>query len=155
MTEQQQEGPSTDTVEGLSPLTGAEFRCHRERLGLTQQWLADDLGVALKTVRRWEYGYWPVPTERAGHLLVLVRQTDAFVDQIVEVIRADAVEQDGDPGWISTFATDEVYRRQHPELTWPASWHRAAMARVAERIPGLRIDYQRDGLGDEADGSEE
>lgn len=38
------------------PVTGAEIRAFRERLGMTQQELADALGVHYMTVGRWERG---------------------------------------------------------------------------------------------------
>lgn len=37
-------------------MDGAELRRIRERLGWTQQQLADELGVAANTVARWERG---------------------------------------------------------------------------------------------------
>ena len=49
-------------------LTGAEFRHRRETFGLSAEWLADRLGVALKTVQRWENGHRPIPEGVAAEL---------------------------------------------------------------------------------------
>lgn len=39
-------------------MTGKEFRRRRKALGLKQQQLADELGVAGETISRWETGKW-------------------------------------------------------------------------------------------------
>lgn len=42
-------------------MTSAKLRSARERLGMTQQQLADALGVDLRTIRRWENGEREIP----------------------------------------------------------------------------------------------
>ena len=45
-----------------------------------------------------------------------------------------------EPG-VYTYMSDADYRSHHPEQDWPASWHRALCARLADEVPGLRITY--------------
>lgn len=42
---------------------------------------------------------------------------------------------------VLTYRSDADYRAHHPEQSWPASWHRAVVARVAQEVPGLAIEY--------------
>jgi len=42
---------------------------------------------------------------------------------------------------VVTYRTDEEYHAAHPESEFPASWHRAVIARVAQEVPGLSIAY--------------
>lgn len=41
-----------------------------------------------------------------------------------------------------TYRSDADYHRAHPQARYPASWHRAVVARVAQEVPGLSIVYQ-------------
>lgn len=43
------------------PMSPSAFKRNRERLGLTQQKMADELGVARRTLQNWEAGSNPVP----------------------------------------------------------------------------------------------
>lgn len=120
---------------GASAMSDAEFRCLREWLGLTTRWLADHLDVAERTVHRWEAGVSPIPAGVAAELLRLSEITydalNGLVDQPLDL---------PDPGVI-TYRTDDDYHQHHPEQDWPASWHRALCARLADEVPGLRISY--------------
>lgn len=122
---------------GASPMTGAEFRCLREWLGLTTDWTARHLGVAERTVHRWEADVSRIPRGVSDGLLRLSEITYEALSGIVEKL-LDVSE----PGVI-TYRTDADYREHHPEQDWPASWHRALCARIADEVPGLRITYWR------------
>ena len=54
--------PAGHPANNPSLATAAEFRHRREQLGFSAEFLADGLGVALKTVQRWENGHRPVPS---------------------------------------------------------------------------------------------
>ena len=120
---------------GASPMSGAELRCLREWLGLTTRWLADHLGVAERSVHRWESGIREVPEGVAAEVLRLSEITygvlNGLTDQLLDV---------PEPG-VYTYMSDADYRSHHPEQDWPASWHRALCARLADEVPGLRITY--------------
>jgi transcriptional regulator with XRE-family HTH domain len=116
-------------------MTAAEFRVIREYLGLTGDWLARHLGVNPRTVRSWEQGRDPIPDGVRIEVERLEQQTAEFVGTVVAGL-ADEI----DP-LVGVFRSDEEYHAHHPEQPWPASWHRAVVARVAHEVPALRIDY--------------
>lgn len=116
-------------------MTDAEFRVVREFLGLTGDWLAAHLGVSGRTVRHWEQGKYPIPDGVRLELEDLERRTAEFIDQIIPQL-LDMPE----PGVI-TYRSDEEYHAAHPEVPFPAAWHRAVVARIAQEVPGLAIAY--------------
>lgn len=63
------------------PRTKAEFRAMRESLGVTQQRLADDLGVKVLSVKRWELPKHPqtAPADAWELLDMLMAEQDAAV----------------------------------------------------------------------------
>jgi hypothetical protein len=42
---------------------------------------------------------------------------------------------------VYVYRSDEEYHAAHPEVPFPASWHRAVVARIAQEVPGLAIAY--------------
>lgn len=58
---------------------------------------------------------------------------DGLVEQLLDV---------PEPA-VWTYRLDADYHAHHPEQDWPASWHRALCARLADEVPGLRIDFWR------------
>lgn len=119
-------------------MTAAELKVVREFLGLSGDWLAGHLGVASRTVRRWEEGRYPIPDGVRLEVKDLERRTGEFVAGVVGELM-DLPE----PG-VVTYRTDESYHAAHPEIPFPASWHRAVVARVAQEVPGLPIIYADD-----------
>lgn len=116
-------------------MTDAEFKVVREYLGLTGDWLAAHLGVSPRTVRHWEQGKYAIPDGVRLALEELEQHTAEAVGQAVEQLMDLP-----DPGVI-TYRSDEEYHAAHPEAQWPASWHRAVIARVAQEVPALSIAY--------------
>lgn len=125
----------TDGSTAVIRMTGAELRVVREWLGLTTRWLAERLSVQERTVHRWEADASPIPDA----IRVTVEQLEADTAAVVSAA-VDTLNDAADPG-ILTYRTDADYRVHHPELPWPASWHRAVTARVAHEVPGLPITY--------------
>ncbi|KJR10258.1 helix-turn-helix domain-containing protein [Gordonia sihwensis] len=115
-------------------MTSAEFRVARETLGLTTSWLATQFGVDERTVRRWDTGENPVPDARAALMLHLIEFTDDFITQVI-----DGLDCDGD-SVVVVYREDEDLHRMWPAVPYPASWHRAAMGRVAAQT-GIRLKY--------------
>lgn len=116
-------------------MTPAEFRVVREYLGLSGPWLARHLQVSERTVRHWEMGRYAIPDGIRLAMEDLEERTAGFVDGLVGEL-LDLPE----PA-VLTYRSDEEYHRAHPEVPFPASWHRAVVARVAQEVPGLVIDY--------------
>jgi hypothetical protein len=116
-------------------MTPAEFRVIREFLGLSGPWLASHLGVSDRTIRHWEAGRYPIP----DGVRIVVEQIEDDAGRAVST-GIDALMDVPDPA-ILTYGSDEEYHAAHPEITYPASWHRAVIARIAQEVPGLVIEY--------------
>ncbi|MFD7712800.1 helix-turn-helix domain-containing protein [Streptomyces sp. NPDC059786] len=132
-----------DAAAEARTMTPAEFRVVREFLGLTGAWLAVHMGVSPSTVDAWERGEEPIPGAARLALADLERLTGEFVAKAVDSLR-DLPE----PG-IVTYRNDAEYRAAHRESGYPAAWHRAVVARVAQEVPGLSIAYASDVPSDE------
>lgn len=128
-------------------MTPAEFRVVREYLGLTGEWLAAHLGVQPRSVRRWEAGTVPIPDGVREEIETLEERTAEVVERSVARLL------DVPDPVVVTYRSDDHYAAAEPEAGgWPASWHRAVVARVAQEVPGLAIEYRPDPLeGDEFD----
>jgi len=127
--------PGMPDDERMSP---AEFKVVREFLGLTGDWLAAHLGVSARTVRHWEQGKYAIPDGVRLQIEELEARTGEFIGGIV-----DKLMDLPDPGVI-TYRDDTEYRETHPEAEFPASWHRAVVARIAQEVPGLSILFASD-----------
>jgi transcriptional regulator with XRE-family HTH domain len=57
-------------------MTPRQLRAIRHRLGLTQDQLADQIGVAANTVARWERGEMNMRTPTARLITMLAQNTD-------------------------------------------------------------------------------
>lgn len=119
-------------------MTSAEFKVVREFLGLTGDWLAAHLGVSGRTVRHWEQGKYPIPDGVRLEIEDLEARTGQFIGGIVEKLMDLP-----DPG-VVTYRDDTEYHSAHPEAPFPASWHRAVVARIAQEVPGLSIAFASD-----------
>jgi predicted transcriptional regulator len=117
-------------------MTDAEFRCVREWLAVTGEWLADRLGVEGRTVRRWEAGTSPIPDGVREELEALEAMTGEAVAQAVAQL------QDVPDVTVVVYRTDEDYRAAVAETRMPASWHRRVVMRAALEVPGVAITYE-------------
>lgn len=78
----------TDTSKNTgNTITPAEFRCLRERLGLTENWLAERWGVAKQSVIRWER-YRELPTAIADDLMKIKQNFDSSVENLAKKYKA-------------------------------------------------------------------
>lgn len=119
-------------------MTAAELKVVREFLGLTGDWLAQHLGVSPRTVRHWEAGKYDIPDGVRLAVEDLEARTGEFISGVVEKLMDLP-----DPGVI-TYRDDAEYKAARPESEFPASWHRAVVARVAQEVPGLSIAFGSD-----------
>lgn len=127
--------PDMPADERMGP---AEFRVIREFLGLTGDWLAAHLGVSGRTVRHWEQGRYPIPDGVRLEIEDLEQRTGEFVGGCVRKLidMPDPV--------VVTYRSDDEYHQANPDVGFPASWHRAVVARIALEVPGLSIVYGPD-----------
>jgi len=119
-------------------MNAAEFRCLYEYLGLTREWVAANLTVTLDTITRWEDGTEPIPASAAVDLGGLSTMTSKLVHELATRLRWG--------GTITTYQTDAEFRIADPYgLTYPAPWHRAVAARVADRAVDVNIQFSGEG----------
>lgn len=116
-------------------MTPAELRVVREYLGLSPEWLASHLAVSARTVRHWEAGKYAIPDGVRLAVEELEETTGRYVGAVV-----DQLMDLPDPA-VVTYRTDDEYRAADPDSPFPASWHRAAVARVAQEVTGLSIVF--------------
>lgn len=81
------------------PRTKAEFRAMRETLGITQQRMADDLGVRVLSVKRWESPSYPqqAPDEAWELLDMLMAVQDSAVEAALAQVREVADQHSSEP----------------------------------------------------------
>lgn len=97
--------------------------------------------VSPRTVRHWEQGKYRIPDGVREEIEHLEAATAQAVTAGVDTYR-NMPDPAGVP--LITYRSDDDYRAHHPEIRWPASWHRAVCARIAHEIPGLTIVYWPD-----------
>lgn len=130
-------------------MTPAELRVVREFLGLTPEWLAAYLGVSGRTVRHWEQGKYAIPDGVRLEIEDLERRTGEFVSGII-----DQLMEVPDPA-VVTYRDDTDYHAANPGIEFPASWHRAVVARVAQEVPALSIVFAEDAVSSPDDNTTE
>lgn len=117
-------------------MTSAEFRCHREALGVPVEWLAWHMSVTPRSVHRWEADEThPIPEFFADMLWELVAATDRYVQALTRKTETVPV--------IGTYRSSADIPRVGggERVIFPASWHRAATLRAA-RHHGAMIYYR-------------
>lgn len=122
----------------------AEFRALREQVGLSQQDVADMLGVKVLSVKRWEkpdYPFeipqdaWDVLDEAYG------LQRNAVENAVDQVIAAgESVGRSAEmPVRITYWRTQGDYDERHPHDPGPFGQANATARAVAEKLRGLGI----------------
>jgi hypothetical protein len=116
-------------------MTSAEFRVVRELLGVSGDWIAQRLGVSPRTVRHWEAGRYRIPDGVRVEVERMERETaDAVAAGIAQLVGCPSPS-------VVTYRSDAEYSAAHPEAGWPAGWHRAVVARIAQDVPGIVIRW--------------
>lgn len=135
--EEDPESTLTAADDTALPITRAELRVVLEFLGLTNRDAAAAiLKVHERTLRAWLSGRYPIPAGVADDL----ERIEAFTaDCVGEYV---AALQDATDIGVTTYEQDHLLWADRPDLApYPAAWHRAIIARVAQEIPGLEIVY--------------
>lgn len=130
--------------------TKAAFRATREMVGMTQQALADAMGVEVRSVKRWENaglgGYnppedaWTVLLEARGAQMAVVDEAVSRVEAIVDE-RGDDLKSVEIPYWSSA----EDYERWHVSDDG-GDWRMAnansrAVAAVLDSLLAIEVDW--------------
>jgi hypothetical protein len=118
----------TNTIPQIRTMTGAEFHCAREFLGLPPQWVAAKVGVHIKTVYQWEKAD-TVPDRAQTFMRTMLSVAERYVGRMTVTWQGDEIPVPR--------GRDLSQSPSEP----PASFHRAIASRVAERT-GKRIIYK-------------
>ncbi len=118
----------------MTEMSGAEFRCLREFLGLNSAWMAKHLDVNERTVLRWEFER----NEVRDFARLAILTINGNAEQLVDALADACTEQSP---VIRTYRTDEHFQ-DDTGLPYPASWHRAAATRAALKVGYARIEYR-------------
>jgi DNA-binding XRE family transcriptional regulator len=125
-------GESPPALDDYTRLTSADLKVRREALGISQDWLARQVGVQDRTVRRWEAGEFAIPADVWEVLEFGESMADEILEAVCEILQ-DLEEGAVDGIDLTVYPTSERLWRAHPEFApWPASWHRGVCARVRE-----------------------
>ena len=123
-------------------MDGTDFYYKRRGRGLTQEELAGLLGVAERTVRRWEKNEMPIPDGAAGDLDDLhaafgervLSSVDSLIDQMEQIeadAKADEVERVVE---IASFKTPQSHELAHPGESW--EYHKALISTIGTILAG-------------------
>lgn len=122
----------------------AEFRALREQVGLSQQNVADMLGIKVLSVKRWEKPDYPfeIPQDAWDALdtaYVLQRTVvEAAVDQVIAA--GESVGRSAEiPVRITYWRTQGDYDERHPHDPGSYTQANATARAVAEKLRGLGL----------------
>lgn len=118
----------------------ATFRAMRERLGLTQQDVADAVGVRVLAVKRWEHPDWgEIPEDAWEYLEDMADRHDLIVRDTVEQMLFTAQKTHVGQVAVTYFR----YQQQHNECgrdEGPVGFVNAVARDVAAELAALGID---------------
>lgn len=124
-------------------MDGTEFYYKRRGMGFTQEELADQLGVAERTVRRWEKNEFEIPDGAAADLDRLHagfgERVLTTVEMLLEQVEGlddmyDLPPEDRPVVEIASFNTPESHALAHPDESW--AYHKALIAAVGMVLAG-------------------
>lgn len=131
----------TDTSPGAATFpparTPGDFKALRERLGLPARWLAEELGLQDRQVRRWEQGVAEIPASAWECLIDIYVQSIATEQEVLREVR----DHPNHP--LHAPRNDQEFWRDSPGFkiaNLPASHYRAILARVSEKT-GVSLYY--------------
>lgn len=117
-------------------MNGARLRVLRQRLGLDIDGLGDVLGVAARTVRRWESDKSAMSAGAVEDFTALVQRSEALVEAHLAALADARVPR------LVTYANDEDFWAHEPEMRpLPAAWHRSLVGQVLAVMPDVEIVY--------------
>lgn len=131
-------------------ITAAEFRCIRDRVGVSMGWLAAYFNVQERTIHRWEAGTSMIPSGVKMEILSLNKRfqkryssskdsaavSDARFEAMVNLVRKTMKNNT-----LLTYRTDEDLLAMNPEAMFSAQVHRAACAQIMWENPQVKVLY--------------
>ena len=124
--------------DNLPAMTGAELQSMREYLGLSIDWLAEQLTLNKRRMLRMEEGKERIPTVLVSLIDDIYEETNQMVDELSGHYRRKVKATQNDVV-VATYRTDREYDAAGGK--YPSRWHRMVMARVAHAVPGLVITH--------------
>lgn len=130
--------------------TKSEFRALRETVGLTQQRLADDLGVKVLSVKRWESTSKPqTPPKDAWDILdMLMERQDVAVQAALSQVEQTAMLHGSYPKEVMLpyWSSEEDYRQHHyvkdnGDESWTEINATSRRVACALRDRGIRVKW--------------
>lgn len=116
-------------------MNAAEFRCTRELLGLSPEWLANHLGVSRRSLDRWEAGVSRIPRGVAVEMITINDYTNNELSLLIRM----AARKTGFE--FTTYRNDEDMDADNNRSPYPASWHRALAGRLFIEMPGVKLNF--------------
>ena len=124
-------------------MTKADFRAIRETIGLTQGDVAKALGVALRTVKRWEHPDRQEPPEDAwAWLMDMHDRHDAMVDEAVDKALAIVGERGEPAAVVITYYRDQAQHDAHGREPGPYGFANSVAREVALDLNGEGIETE-------------
>lgn len=107
------------------------FKTLREQLGVEQEWLANQLGVNIRSVKRWEKTHQP-PPEAYELLAGILEQWIGLADKTIDEIDAEPTPPEQVD--LTRYLNEESYLRAHPESSESWSMHTAKIRYFYTRL---------------------
>lgn len=132
--------------------TKADFKALRERVGLSQNDIADALGVNIKTVKRWEKPDFPysAPDDAWAYLKEVLDSQRQQVSYLLAVVAKQVEELGNEPAVVPiTYYRDQAmydeYGRDEGPFGWPNAVARAVAVELERRGIGYEFRYPTEG----------
>jgi hypothetical protein len=124
-------------------MTGAELQITRDYLGISREWLSNEMVMNERRMGRMEAGKEPIPQALVTKLDEMYAEAKDVVERQVATYRRKMKATDADVV-LRTYRTDSQYEQAgYPEASgkYPSQWHRMIVARVADAVPGLIVTH--------------
>ena len=131
----------------LPDMTGAELRCSREHLGLTQGWMARYLMCDNRRLLRMEMGQEDIPEKFVRRVDELYEETNKVVAELVSKYNEMVTGRGDAEAEFAVYRNDDSYwgdRKRKVDYggKFTAAWHRMVAQRVADAVPGVVLVYK-------------
>lgn len=122
-------------------MTGAELQVTRDYLGLSREWLANEMVMNERRMGRMEASKEPIPQALVSKLDEMYAEAKDSVERQTAVYRRRMKATDSDVV-LKTYRTDAQYEAAGYDGAngkYPSQWHRMICARIADAVPGIIV----------------